>query len=134
MDAPVDNPLVPQALMYLEGRASPRASDVFVSISDLECENGLSSVNAILLCEILTYSLAVVGDDRPKMYTRSRNPVTYTYDRMLKLMDLNGSEGCNVFTVLLSKHRNSSLFDMYLESRGKCLCLRMLYLYSHFTI
>jgi hypothetical protein len=108
----------PHELKYLLGKPSPLCSDKFVSITDLEKEDCPTSINSVLLCEVLTYKLAEKENERPKMYNRAKQPIHYTYERLIKMKCLFSSEGVNVFNILLSRHRNAHIFDFYLEGRG----------------
>lgn len=110
----------PHELTYLGGKLSPQPGDCFTSITDLE--NAVSRIprNAVLLCSVLCYRLAERNlEDRPKFYNRSAKSISYNYDRMLKLRCLNSASGVNVFNILMSKQRNSHLFDFYQERRGE---------------
>lgn len=108
----------PHELKYMLGKASPLCSDKFVSITELEKEDCPTSINSVLLCEVLTYKLAEKENERPKMYNRAKQPIHYTYERLIKMKCLFSSEGVNVFNILLSRHRNAHIFDFYLEGRG----------------
>jgi len=105
-------------LKYMLGKAPPLSRDKFVSITELEKEDCSTSINSVLLCEVLTYKLAEKENDKPKMYNRAKQPIHYTYERLIKMKCLFSSEGVNVFNILLSRHRNAHIFDFYLEGRG----------------
>lgn len=113
--------LKPHQLIYIGGKLSPQPGDTFISITQLENSTEKTPRNAVLLCMVLCYKLAERNlDDRPKMFNRQSKSIVYNYERMLKLRCLNSAEGVNVFSILMSKQRNSHIFDFYQEKRGMC--------------